>query len=201
MDSFNPNYGQKIKTNADLVVNRGFSAHYQIPASDAVAQSDNGVHDAISCSSSDTVEITDNITNPAVPRNITAKVTATTDGDIAAVQVTIEGTNFAGETITETLPTFTADTEGEVAGSKAFKTVTKISIPAMDGSSVSVVIGWGDMLGLPHEFVHDTVLKAYHNNTEDGSISVNTNASNIESNTIEFNSALDGTVLDVYFMV
>jgi len=36
--------------------------------------------------------------------------------------------NEAGEAITETLPAFTVDTAGTVTGSKAFKTITSITI-------------------------------------------------------------------------
>jgi len=56
--------------------------------------------------------------------------TGGTAGDIKAVQVTITGTNYNNEVITEDLPAFTENTAGTVTGSKAFKTVTEVVIPA-----------------------------------------------------------------------
>jgi len=140
-------------------------------------------------------------TVPYVPRNITATAGGTA-GDIGAIQVTITGTNYADEVITEDLPAFTVDTSGTVTGSKAFKTVTQISVPAHDGDGATTSIGFGDKLGLPYMLPHNTVLLAALDNTREATApTVATDADEIEKNTIDLNSALDGSQVDVYLMV
>jgi hypothetical protein len=145
--------------------------------------------------------VTTGITNPAVPRNITATAGGTA-GDIKAVQVVVEGTNYADEAISETLPIFTVNTAGSVEGSKAFKTVTKITIPAHDGTGATTAIGFGDKLGLPYKLAHNTVLAAYLNNVKESTApTVAVSATAVESNTIDLNSALNSSVVDAYLMV
>lgn len=51
---------------------------------------------------------------------------------IKAVQVTIDGTDTDDNVIQEVLPAFTEDTEGDVTGTKIFKTITQVTIPAQD---------------------------------------------------------------------
>lgn len=145
--------------------------------------------------------LTTGITNPAVPRNITA----TTDGTaahIGAIAVTIEGTNYADEVITETLPAFTADTKGTVVGSKAFKTVTKISIPAHDGLGATTAIGWGDKFGLPYKLYADelVILKLFDKAVDSGTVA--NSATVLESNTFDPNGTPDGEKdIDLYLLV
>jgi hypothetical protein len=145
--------------------------------------------------------ITTGITNPSVPRNITA-TTDGTAGDIKAVQVIVEGTNYADEVITETLPIFTVNTKTTVEGSKAFKTVTKVTIPPHDGTGATTSIGFGEKLGLPYKLEHNTVLASYKDNVLEGTaatVAVSTTA--IEGNTIDLNSALNSKAVDVYLIV
>jgi len=145
--------------------------------------------------------ITTGITQPSVPRNITATAGGTA-GDIGAVAVIIEGTNMAGETITETLPAFTANTAGTKVGNKAFATVTKITLPAHDGTGATTAIGFGEKLGLPHKLVHDTVIAAYLDNVlESTAPTVAVSATALESNTVDLNSALASKIVDVYYLV
>lgn len=199
---FNPNLGQRMQTQVPGVeVDAAYIAHFQVPAAKAVAADDDGVHAATNASSDTTVVVDTAITNPAVPRSITATAGGTA-GSIKAVKVTITGTNYADEVITEDLPAFTADTPGTVEGNKAFKTVTSISIPAMDGAGVTVKVGFGDKLGLPYKLAHNTVLAAYLDNTKEGTApTVAVSATALESNTIDLNSALNGKVVDAYLIV
>lgn len=63
-------------------------------------------------------------------------------------------------------------------------------------------VGWNDKLGLPYKLAHNTVLTAYLNNTKEGTApTVTMDADAIESNTIDLNSALDGTQVDAYLIV
>lgn len=141
--------------------------------------------------------VTTGITNPDVPRNITA-TTAGTAGDIAAVQVTVTGTNAEGAVITEVLPVFTVDSATTVVGSKAFATVTSYSVPAMDGTGATVAIGTGAKVGLGDRLSRNSVANAYLAGVKEGTApTVAVSASAIESNTVSLNSALNGTAVVV----
>jgi hypothetical protein len=201
MYPYNHKMGQIIQSSVKgVAVDWAFLAHLQIPAADAVAADADGVHAAVE-DTGEEQEITAGITNPTVPRNITATAGGTA-GDIKAVQVVVEGTNYADEEISEALPAFTGNTAGIVVGSKAFKTVTKVTIPAHDGTGATTSIGFGDKLGLPYKLAHNTVLAAYLNNVKEGTApTVAVSATAVESNTIDLNSVLNGSVVDAYLMV
>ncbi|MGE4272066.1 MAG: hypothetical protein AB7E31_04250 [Desulfitobacterium sp.] len=193
MFPFNPK-GQFIKTDSGVLCDRGFIAHLNVRAADAVAASDTGVHAAIPLTEEEQDIITA-ITNPAVPRALRIK------GNQAGVagNVVITGTNYAGEIITETI---VANGATAVEGDKAFKTVTKITVPVLVGAGDSLSIGWNDKLGLPFKLVHNTVLFAYHDNAKEATApTVTVSATAIESNTIDLNTALNGKAVDAYLIV
>lgn len=191
----------KLQTDAKKVsVDNAFIAHLQIAATLATLASTTGVHAAVIDIAEEQVIITE-ITNPSVPRNITATAGGTTT-DIGAIQVIVEGTNDNGDVITETLPAFTADTAGSVTGDKAFKTVTKITIPAHDGVLATTAIGFGEKLGIPYKLIHNTVLNTYLDNVIEATApTVAVSATVLESNTIDLNSALNSKVVDIYLIV
>jgi len=197
----NPGLDQTIQSDVSGEnPDEGIIAHLQWSAAEAHAASTTGVHAAVTDNGA-AQEVTTSITDPPCPRNITATAGGTA-GDIKAIQVIIEGTDFNDETITETLPVFTVDTGGSVTGSKAFKTVTKITIPAHDGTGATTAIGYGDKLGLPYLLSHNTCIFSFLNNVLEGTAAtVAASASAISSNTIDLNSALNGTVVDAYFVV
>lgn len=139
--------------------------------------------------------ITTAITNPDVPRNITATAGGTA-GDIKAIQVTINGTDATGATITEDLPAFTVDTAGTVVGSKAFATVTSIVIPAHDGTGATTAIGRGSKLGLGIPLGTDTVIAAHLAGAREATRpTVTVSGTVLASNTIQLSSALAGTAV------
>lgn len=141
--------------------------------------------------------VTTSITNPDVPRNVTATAGGTA-GDIKAISVIITGTNYEDVVITETLPAFTVDTAGTKTGSKCFKTITSIYIPAHDGTGATTAIGFGSKLGLNDRLSRNTVMAAYLNNAKEGTApTVTVDASALESNGFTLNSALDGTAVAV----
>ena len=180
-------------TNAD----EAKTAHVTYSATDAVAADTDGVHLAHTDDGGEEV-LTTGITNPPCARNITA-TSGGTAGDIKAVQVIVVGTNLNDESITETLPVFTADSATTVVGAKAFKTVTQITIPAHDGTGATTSIGFGDILGLPFMMDKNYVDKAIFNGVKETTApTVVVDADEIEKNTIDLNSALDGSVVDVY---
>ncbi len=193
--------GQMLQSDASSApVDRGFVAHLIIAAALASPALTTGIHAAVVNSGVQQV-ITTGITKPSVPRNITATAGGTA-ADIKAIQVTITGTNFNDEVISEVLPAFTVDTAGTVQGNKAFKTVTSITIPAHDGVGATTSIGFGEKLGIPYKLSHDTVLLAYRNNTKEVTApTVTVSATVLESNTFDLNSTLNDTQVDLYLIV
>jgi hypothetical protein len=189
-----------IKTNALSDVDRGYIAHIEVPAAAAVVASNTAVLAAVTDDGT-TQEITTGITSPAYARVISATAGGTA-ADIKAIQVIIEGTDMDNKTITETLPAFTVDTAGTVTGTKAFRTVTKVTIPAHDGTGATTAIGFGAALGIPYKLAHNTVLLAYRDNTREGTLpTVTTSATVLDANKFTLNSALNGTKVDVYLVV
>jgi hypothetical protein len=65
-----------------------------------------------------------------------------------------------------------------------------------------VKVGTGEKLGLPYKLAHNTVLKAYLGNTLEGTApTVTVDTDEIEKNTVDLNSSLNSSVVDVYLMV
>jgi hypothetical protein len=171
---------------------------YQVAAAKATAAVANGIHAAVTDTGVSQV-ITTGITNPSVPRNVTATAGGT-GANITAVRVIVAGTDFDDAVITETLPVFTAATPGLVQGLKAFKTITSITIPA-NGTGVTTAVGFGEVLGLPSLLSQNTVVRTFLNNvkeTTDPTIAVD--AVNLSGNTMKLNSTLNGTAVDTYYI-
>jgi hypothetical protein len=156
------------------------------------------VHAAIADTGAPQV-VTTSITSPDVCRNITATPGGTT-ANVTAVSVIIAGTDIHGGAITETLPAFSAGAGTAVTGSKAFKTVTSITIPS-NGSAVTTSIGVGSKLGLSKRLSRNSVLNAYLGGAKEGTApTVATSATVNASNTVTLNSALNGTAVVVDFI-
>ena len=140
--------------------------------------------------------VTTGITNPDVPRNVTATPGGTT-ANVTAVSVVVNGTDIEGNALTETLPAFTAGASTAVTGSKAFATVTSIVLPIV-GASTTVAVGLGAKVGLPFRTSMNMVLRAWLNNVLEGTApTVAFDATNICNNTVTLNSALAGTKVQV----
>lgn len=198
---YNPKLGQEQQTDVPGVrVDRGFVAHLHLSAAEAAVASTTGVH-AAHTDTGEEVELTTGITNPPYPRNLTATAGGTAT-DVKAIQVIVEGTNILGEAITETLPAFTVNATGTVVGSKAFATVTKVTIPAHDGTGATTAIGFGDKVGLPDRLGDGgAVLGAALAGVREGTFpGVAVDGEHIESNTVDLSSALNGTAVDIYYI-
>lgn len=196
MYPYNHKMGQTIQTDVENVVcDRAFLAHYQIPAAAAVVASNTAIHAAITLGAA-AADVTTEITNPATPRCIRIKGNASgITGDVVII-----GTNYKGETITETIA---ANGTGAIDGVKAFKTVTKITVPAKTNASGDTIsVGFNEILGLPYLLPYNTVLKTYFDNGLEGTApTVTVSATAIESNTIKLNSSLNTKIIDVYLIV
>lgn len=144
--------------------------------------------------------VTTAITNPAVPRNVTATAGGTA-GDIKAIQVIVAGLNVWGQSITETLPAFTVDTAGTVVGNKAFASVTSITIPAHDGLGATTAIGTGAKLGLPTTLPRKSFVNAWCDDAVETISASVVDSDEVEKNTVTMTTALNGTkvfALDYY---
>lgn len=196
MNPYKRNIGQTLNTDAKgVAIDRAFLAHFQVSATNATAGSATGIHAAIALT--DAIQtVTTGITQPSVPRNITVK------GNASGItgNVTIKGTNYNGDSISEVIA---LNGSTEVLGTKAFKTVSEIDLPVeVHAGTDTVSVGFGEVLGLPYKLAHNTVLVAYADNTREGTsptVAVSTSA--IESNTFDLNTALSGKVVDVYLIV
>mgnify|MGYP000868863815 CR=1 FL=1 len=142
-----------------------------------------------------TTLVNSGITAPDVARNLTVT------GNAASVagNVVIAGTNQAGEAISETI---VAAGTATVVGTKAFATVTSITLPAYASAGTERIrVGTGAKLGLPVSMNRDTVLHAYLGGTKEATRPTVTNSgASRELNTVTLNSALNGSavVVDYY---
>lgn len=196
---YNPQDDAGLESSSGATESRAFIAKWE---GDPALGTTTAVHAAVTDDGTEQT-ITTAITNPDVPRVISATAGGTA-ADIKAIQVTINGTNIAGDTITEDLPAFTVNTAGTVTGSKAFATVTSIVIPAHDDTGATTAIGTGAALGIAHVLTNNTVVDGmvYLNGTVEGTEpTVTVSATAVESNTVSLNSALDGNTVVFYYLV
>lgn len=193
LPSYNWKMGQGYKTDVpDINAKRAFPMILEWSATEAVALSANGIHAAITLDTAK--DVTTGITNPATPRNLTIK--GTKAGASLTGDVVITGTNILDEVIEETIAIATNDST--VSGLYAFKTVTKIHVPAKVTTDDIVVIGWGDKLGLPLYMTRNTLLAAYLNGARESNLpTLVMDADEIEKNTFILGSALDGHTVEL----
>ena len=163
-----------------------------LSAAEAVAIDDDGVLAATAGSALAVMVTNAGVTaNPPFPRNLIVTPGGTTAG-VPAGNVTVSGTNFAGEAITEDFA-FLANATAATVGAKAFKTVTSVSIPQLDEAGATFKVGWGDKIGLPLKLAYNAVLGATLNGVRETTFpTVAYSSTVLESNTVDLNSAHDG---------
>lgn len=124
------------------------------------------------------------------------KITVTPGGvtaDVPAGDVTINGTNIRGEAISEAL-TFLANATGAQTTTKAFKTITSIVFPIQDGAGATYDVGVTDALGLDRCMNGNEVILATLDGTyETTRPTVTAHATDVSKNTVDPNTALDGS--------
>ena len=187
--------GETLVTDAKGVsVDRGFIAHFQVDADKATAGSNTAVLAATTLTA-EAQTIIENIINPTVPRNI--NIVGNAVG--MAGNVVIKGTNYNGDPITETLA---LNATTAVEGNESFKTVTEIDLPVQTVAGNTVSVGVGEKLGLPYKLSNAIILATYLNNkAETTAPIIATDSTVLENNTLKLNSALSGSVVDVYFII
>lgn len=193
MYPYNFKFGQKIQSDAvGINPDRGFIA--RVTYTEPAAKSITGILAATELEEEEQT-ITEGITDPDVPRNVRIKGSADVTGDVV-----INGTNINDDAISETLA---LNGTTEVEGDLAFKTITSIELPVQATENADTVqVGTANKLGLPYKLSLNTVLKAYRNSGLEASApTVTVDADDLEKNTIELSSALNGTNVDVIIIV
>ncbi|HRV03082.1 MAG TPA: hypothetical protein P5539_15410 [Mesotoga sp.] len=192
---YNPFIGQHLLTHVEgLTVDRAYIAHYIIPAAKATAA---GAANVLAATALTTAaqDITTGITQPKTPRVLSITGSAAT----AVGNVVITGTDAAGAALSETIVSTGAAT---VVGTKAFATVTKITLPLLaspDGETISV--GLAGAFGIPYKLPYDTILKISNGGTATTVASSSFSATVLASNYIVPTAGLNGTQVDVYLIV
>lgn len=135
-------------------------------------------------------------------RNVTLKRTVNGGADTPGT-ITVTGTNLAGEIISEVLTPGAHNTE--VVGNKAFASITSIVGAGwvIADAADTIIVGWGDKIGLPDKLTDTAqVLAASLNNVKETTApTVAVSATALESNTVDLDSALNGTPVKVYYIV
>jgi hypothetical protein len=194
MNSYKHNLGQKLTSDAgSLSVDRGFVAHYDLGPVEA--QDIAGVLGTTALTA-ETQTITEGITDPDVPRNLKVKANAAS----VAGDIIVNGTDIDDNAISET---FALNGDTEVQGDKAFKSVTSIELPVETNAGADEIqVGVANKLGLPYKLERNTVLKAYRDNTLEGTApTVAVDSANIANNTALLDSAMNGTNVNIYLIV
>ena len=146
-----------------------------------------------------TVTTGTSINSLSEPRNITV-TSGGTAGDIRAESVVITGTNEQDASITESF-LLTVNSATTVTGTNIFKSVTSILYPAMDGTAATIAVGHGDLLGIGKRLKRNTIRNGYLNNVLEGTTpTVLFDADDLESNTVDLDSALDSTPVIFEYM-
>lgn len=190
---FRPETSARMQTDATSMVYRAFLAH-EVWLTPATASTT--AIGTLACGTGP-ITYTTGFNNPDVARALVLSGSNTSATDSTSV-VTIYGLNRAGAAISEALimPATTLTT----SGSKAFAAVTSIVCPTAANSQTGVKIGTLDKLGLPYASDRTTVLSTWLNNVLEGTApAVTRSGTALESNTLDLNSALNGTRVDVYF--
>lgn len=133
--------------------------------------------------------ITASITNPDVARALSVTVGGTA-AQVQTGSVIVTGTNIEGKTITESF-VVTIGTTGTINGTKAFKTVSNVFIPAQLGTGPTFAVGTRNILGVYHRlFNQNTTVKVYSGLTVYGALTLQgaptvvASESEIERNTV-----------------
>lgn len=192
---YNHNYPHRMQTDVPgLTAARGGVVHLDLTAEQAVAASADGVLAATELADGETTTVDEDLGALPCVRNLSVKGNAAT----AAGNVVINGTDFSGQAITETI---VANGTATVEGAKAFQTVTSIVLPARGAASDTLQVGWGNKLGLPYKLSRNTLLGTYLNDVKESSNTVTVSATTISANTVKLNSALNGKAVRVSLMV
>lgn len=135
-------------------------------------------------------------------RNVTLARTAVDAADTPG-KITVTGLDIGGNVITEDItPGATGVT---VAGTKAFAKITSIvgSGWTTGGGADTIVVGWGNLLGLPDKLSDpaQVVAASFNGAREAVHPTVVVNATELALNTVLLATALDGSAVRIFYWV
>lgn len=192
---FNPSLEFKMQTDVPGVTAEGLQiAALEFDDIAAVDEDATGLGAVASSNTVVTVVDVSAIEQPDMPRCVQINPNGTV-ADVAAKSITITGTNILDEPITEDIALAENQAHDTISvGSKAFKTITGISIPTQDGAAATFLFGYSKKIGLPYKRAHYPVIWATAAGTKEATLpTLAASATAIESNTISFNTAPDGS--------
>ena len=191
------NYGQLATDVYGVTAEEAKIARIKFTAEQAAAVDDDGVHAAITGSSTAAKTVTTDFEKMPCARNITVKAGGTS-ADIAAGNVTVYGVDMAGDAISEDFA-ITENTAGTTTGNKAFARVDKVVIPQQDGGGATFKIGYGAKLGLPYKLAGGVVVDAIFDGTvESTKPTLAVDADDVSENTVTLNSSLNAKEVVVF---
>ena len=196
-------YGQILSTDVEgLSVDRGFIANLVWTALQTAAADAAGavLTEAASATEIVTVLAAAMLAQPPCSRNAVVTVAATTAGHVKAAAIRVNGLDLNGVAIYEDF-TPVVDTPAVLTGTKAFASFTSLVIPAQDGASVTISLGWGELIGLPYMLTKKRVLVTLNDGVVDTAPTLAISSSVLSSNTVDFNGSLDGSVMDMSIVV
>ena len=152
-------------------------------------------------SSSTTTAVTSFLAQPDVCRAVSITPGGST-GDVPAGNVTVAGLNAKGESMSEAIA-LSANQSTIASGSQAFCSVSSITFPIQDAPGAATYdVGVLDKLGLEKCMAGDHVLLSDFGGVyETTRPTVAYDVDEVEKNTVDLNSALDGaTNVKLYYM-
>lgn len=196
--------GQEIQTDVGGDAEDQSYIMHQVWDDPAAADEDSTGLGSQETSETEVTTVTSGITQPDYPRNVEINPSdqgTVTDG--AACNHTITGTDVNDEVITEEIALAADQVHDTVSsGTKAFKTITSISIPIQDGADAEYLYGYGDVLGLKVKRDVLPCIAAFLNETLEGTApTITGSATELASNTIDLSTALDGNQVDAFLVV
>lgn len=132
--------------------------------------------------------------SPDVARNVTVTHAAVGAADTLGT-ITVTGKDLSGAVISEVI---TPQADATVQGAKAFKEYTSVVGAGwvINQGNDTIKVGYGNKLGLPITLSRDSVLNAFLNGVRESTRpTVTFNATTISVNTIELDSALNGSAV------
>jgi len=135
-----------------------------------------------------------------VALNVTCTVTQNTEDDTEGT-LDIVGTDIDDQVLTETLTPLIGST---IQGTRAFKTVTSVTGVGWvtGGNDDTITVGFGELIGLPDLCVNNTVLFAVFNAVREATAPTVTFSTTVLAlNTVDLNSALNGSAVQIYYLV
>lgn len=159
-----------------------------------------GTADILSANAGNTgagaVTVSTFVAQPDVARNLVITPGGTTN-DVAACSVTVLGTNYNSQAISESFD-FTANQSSATTGSKAFLTVTSVVFPAGCEDSpygATWSIGYGEKLGVKKcmEYAGNILFSTLNGSKEGTAPTMTVDADELEKNTADFNGTMNGS--------